>query len=1034
MNITFISPYEQIWSVGVRILAALLKQQRHRVQILFLRHDFKVRYEERILDETQDLCSDADLVGISLSSSYFHNAVQIASKLRSLHVPIAWGGVHATVRPEECAQHADIICRGEAEETILEITRRMQCDEDYTQVPGAWIRCGGDVQRNALRPPVANLDMIPFQDYEYEGHYVLHDGRLEPMSASLLGAYTDYRYMLMATRGCPFGCSYCVNSALHRLYGNSASVRRRSVLNIIDELRQVKKKLPQMREIYFDDDAFFTYSNEEMEMLCREYEAAIDLPFTVTGATPLTLTGEKLAPLVRAGLRRVRMGIQTGSEKTRRLYRRNFSNDQVLQAAREINRFRDQIDPPIYDIILDNPWEAESDLVETLMFLSHLPVPFTFNLFSLTLYPGTELYDKAKESRIILDEASEVYQKKFRECKDTFINRLFILLNGYAGSRRRLPPALMRLLTDATLRRLRISHALCWLLRARLGASLRIRRTGGKIARRAKTCLRAALRIEAGLDFTRECEFFNISPAAGRARVVTIMTCCNLWAFTRQGIASYYKSLDSRRHYILLLLDDRSTDETKEWVMEHTSFDDFGYVRFKRNRGVTRSWNYGLHLALNVLKADYVVLANNDVLLPRGAIGKLVDNLEDQDAPAIIGPLTNCPGWHRGQDVRRYVENYVPREQPEEIEATARLIADRGVFHASDLPADIPTKINGFFWAGHREAFLGNIFKKGPLHTYYFDPCMVNFRNEDEFQERIQAQGERIKIVVAANTFVFHFKDISQHRWKGRHKPEGWEFFRPTEAAGQDQANIPLPPKRLRLCGGLFHDDQYFIESGLRDVEMLIRETSLPSGARILDLGCGAGRLAIGFINAFGASSYDYTGLDVAREQLEWCSSNIGQRHPHFTFFHLDAHNERYNPSGSPITRDFALPFKNASFDLICLFSVFTHMRPDDVTAYLGEVRRCLKPGGRIFTTAFLRDARRDVVINPRGYHSSSNGPLHRVQYRRRFFARLLETAGLRLLKEHQWIQEQTGLWLACGDVAGHSQGHETASATLIGG
>ena len=86
------------------------------------------------------------------------------------------------------------------------------------------------------------------------------------------------------------------------------------------------------------------------------------------------------------------MGIQSGSERTKGIYHRRHSNEQILKSARIISEFNDDVDEIMYDIILDNPWEADAELAETLMFLTSLPVPYTLNLFSLSFYPATELY------------------------------------------------------------------------------------------------------------------------------------------------------------------------------------------------------------------------------------------------------------------------------------------------------------------------------------------------------------------------------------------------------------------------------------------------------------------------------------------------------------------------------------------------------------------------------------------------------------------------------------------------------------------
>src|SRR6266568_4104782 len=90
-----------------------------------------------------------------------------------------------------------------------------------------------------------------------------------------------------------------------------------------------------------------------------------------------------------------------------------------------------------------------------------------------------------------------------------------------------------------------------------------------------------------------------------------------------------------------------------------------------------------------------------------------------------------------------------------------------------------------------------------------------------------------------------------------------------------------------------------------------------------------------------------YVGVDVSREVVDFLRSNVSD--PRFEFFHLDAQNDRYNPTGQPLS-DMTVPeIEGRRFDLICLFSVFTHLAPADYAAMLRLLRRFVKPGGRLF-------------------------------------------------------------------------------------
>lgn len=120
----------------------------------------------------------------------------------------------------------------------------------------------------------------------------------------------------------------------------------------------------------------------------------------------------------------------------------------------------------------------------------------------------------------------------------------------------------------------------------------------------------------------------------------------------------------------------------------------------------------------------------------------------------------------------------------------------------------------------------------------------------------------------------------------------------------------------------------------------------------ILDVGCGSGRIALGLTREL-SSRGRYEGFDVRPEAISWCQRHISTRYPHFQFKAVNVLNHAYKPNGGLDAATFTFPYSDTSFDLVVLTSVFTHMRPDDVRHYLGEIRRVLRPGGYAFITWF---------------------------------------------------------------------------------
>jgi SAM-dependent methyltransferase len=128
-----------------------------------------------------------------------------------------------------------------------------------------------------------------------------------------------------------------------------------------------------------------------------------------------------------------------------------------------------------------------------------------------------------------------------------------------------------------------------------------------------------------------------------------------------------------------------------------------------------------------------------------------------------------------------------------------------------------------------------------------------------------------------------------------------------------------------------------------------------------LDIGCGLGRVARP-LTKFISSEGRYIGFDINRPAIDWCKERY-VRFPNFSFTHIDAQSGRYNPDGKFKASSVRFPLPDAVADFTNLSSVFTHMWPDDVAAYLKEVSRLLKPGGRCSITYFLLDPLTQVKL-----------------------------------------------------------------------
>jgi SAM-dependent methyltransferase len=163
-----------------------------------------------------------------------------------------------------------------------------------------------------------------------------------------------------------------------------------------------------------------------------------------------------------------------------------------------------------------------------------------------------------------------------------------------------------------------------------------------------------------------------------------------------------------------------------------------------------------------------------------------------------------------------------------------------------------------------------------------------------------------------------------------------------------------VPPRRLAAEVG--RGD--FTATGDEFFE-LFRRAGLEPDDDVLDVGCGAGRMARPLAGWLRGT---YEGFDVQRRPIRWCRRSYAE-YPNFRFRHLDVANPAYNPGGRAAATELRFPYADASFDFAILASLFTHLAGDAVRAYLTELRRVLRPGARAFATWFLLDPEVEAAL-----------------------------------------------------------------------
>ena len=182
----------------------------------------------------------------------------------------------------------------------------------------------------------------------------------------------------------------------------------------------------------------------------------------------------------------------------------------------------------------------------------------------------------------------------------------------------------------------------------------------------------------------------------------------------------------------------------------------------------------------------------------------------------------------------------------------------------------------------------------------------------------------------------------------------------------------PMVPPR----GRIFIGSGDFTATGESIRGQLVELAGLDPSHRVLDVGCGMGRVAVP-LTAFLDENGSYEGFDIVPSAIRWCRKKISTRYQRFRFTHIDLKNDLYNLRTDHEAKDFVFPYGEDEFDLVLLTSVFTHMLLDDVRNYLQQIHRVLKPGGVCFATFFLMNREAEEFLRRSGKELFSNRREH---------------------------------------------------------
>lgn len=416
------------FNYGLSYISGLLKANSIDVRLLNINEQVGYPLDlDRIKKDV--LAFDPHVIGFSVLSNQHKYGLEIARDMRRYtRAPVVFGGIHPTMDPKGtlAGETPDCICIGEGEEAFLELVQK----GGPKGVRNMGYREDGEVVLEPLRP-YTDLNTLPFKDYDIFDFQQMIDAK-------------DGWVGLLAGRGCPFRCTYCLNHKIIQLYRDAGHlpkhyIRRHSVDEVLKEVEYLLERYTRIKMFIFDDD-IFTFDKAWLREFSEKYPSVTKTGF-VCNAHVKMFDDEVAQYLKKAGCRIVKFGLESGSDRIRRnVLGRFMSNRDIEKAFAAAHKY--DLHTSAF-LMIGLPCEEKQDLMETVRLLAAVrPGRFRWSLFFPFI--GTRAYEIAEQQKAIdferwkaldnfTDETCMDLGPEVNLLVDKVKDCLCAFINGYSG-------------------------------------------------------------------------------------------------------------------------------------------------------------------------------------------------------------------------------------------------------------------------------------------------------------------------------------------------------------------------------------------------------------------------------------------------------------------------------------------------------------------------------------------------------------------------------------------------------------------------
>lgn len=398
MRVTFVALGSE--QLAISQLSAIARREGHQVGLAFSASLFHDRYNlsvprlaplfddrRRVIDAI--LRQRPDVLAFSVLTGTYRWMLGVAAeaKQRLPEVKVVFGGVHPSAVPDRVLAEppVDFVCVGEGDVAFPAILRAVRDGGARDPIPNTrWRAPDGSLVRGPQTGFLQDLDALPFFDKElWEDDIRVGDF-----------------YLTMASRGCPYRCTFCFNNFFANLPEEKRGkyVRQRSVDHVMQELLLAKRRYA-LRFVDFEDDVF-TVDKAWVHAFCERYRREIGVPFHCL-THPRYMDEEVARDLAEAGCTSIQMGIQSADDEYKyRTVKRYEKTEMVERALAAMHEAGLRVK---CDHMFDLPGEPEG-AQETAHRLYAKHPPYRIQTYWTNLLPGTELVEQVLAQGLVTRE------------------------------------------------------------------------------------------------------------------------------------------------------------------------------------------------------------------------------------------------------------------------------------------------------------------------------------------------------------------------------------------------------------------------------------------------------------------------------------------------------------------------------------------------------------------------------------------------------------------------------------------------------